>query len=323
MSEARSFINARAQTYESLKAGISMSANQRAKFDVLNAHIVNNVVVGGELVIVGDPSTPSCTSHEAFLMAKASIIHHDIVFNNVGVDDFFLDNFDLLQSILAQASLGVGVVSDGWGRHLNAIKNTLVEIDVLYREHMGSGTVKRREEFYAKRRALFAKLDSQLSKMAAYGSNLRSGMSIKRVLEISTKSFMRTGEIARYADKVAHVARTANLIKRAGYIGVALDVFGSVLTIHKACTNGREDDCRKTKYVEGSALAGQLGLGAIGGYAGGIVGPIACAAVGIPTLGTGSLACAVVVGGVGSLVGGNLGSGGGELLGEIIYEVVQ
>lgn len=47
MSEARSFINARAQTYESLKAGISMSANQRAKFDVLNAHIVNSVVVGG------------------------------------------------------------------------------------------------------------------------------------------------------------------------------------------------------------------------------------------------------------------------------------
>ena len=44
MSEARSFINPQAQSYESLKADTPMSANQRAKFDVLNAHIANGVV---------------------------------------------------------------------------------------------------------------------------------------------------------------------------------------------------------------------------------------------------------------------------------------
>ena len=86
MSEARSFINLQAQSYESLKAGTPMSANQRAKFDVLNAHIVNSVVVGGELVIVGDPSTPSCTSHEAYLMAEAAGIHHQLEINGAGVD---------------------------------------------------------------------------------------------------------------------------------------------------------------------------------------------------------------------------------------------
>jgi len=89
MSEARSFINPQAQSYESLQADTPMSANQRAKFDVLNAHIVNGVVVGGELVIVGAPSTPSCTSHEAFLMAKAAGIHHQLEVNGAGVDDFF------------------------------------------------------------------------------------------------------------------------------------------------------------------------------------------------------------------------------------------
>ncbi len=89
MSEARSFINPQAQSYESLKAGTPMSANQRAKFDVLNAHIANSVVFPGELVIVGDPSTPSCTSHEAFLMGKAVGIHHDIEINGGGVDGFF------------------------------------------------------------------------------------------------------------------------------------------------------------------------------------------------------------------------------------------
>lgn len=106
MSEARSFINSHAQSYESLKADTPMSANQRAKFDVLNAHIVDSVVVGGELIIVGDPSTPSCTSHEAFLMSQAEGIHHQLEVNGAGVDDFLLDNYEMLQSFLAHASMG-------------------------------------------------------------------------------------------------------------------------------------------------------------------------------------------------------------------------
>ena len=74
--------NLQAQSYESLKAGTPISSNQRAKFDVLNAHIANSVVFPGELVIVGEPSTPSsCTSHEAFLMGKAAGIHLDIELN--------------------------------------------------------------------------------------------------------------------------------------------------------------------------------------------------------------------------------------------------
>ncbi|MEX5351787.1 hypothetical protein WCE02_10610 [Pseudomonas juntendi] len=319
MSEARSFINARAQTYESLKAGISMSANQRAKFDVLNAHIVNSVVVGGELVIVGDPSTPSCTSHEAFLMAKASIIHHDIVFNNVGVDDFFLDNFDLLQSILAQASLGVGVVSDGWGRYLNDIKDTLVKIDLLYYEHMRSGALKGREEFYAKRKVLFVRLEEQLGKMAAYGSGLRIQGSVKRMLELSTKSYLATGEIARYVEKVAGVAKAANLVKKGGYIGIGLEVASAGLSIHKACTFGREEECKKARYIESGALAGSLAGSAGGGLAGAAVISGLCTAIGVPTAGVGTLACAVIGGAVGGKLGGEFGKGWAGNVGELIY----
>ena len=110
MSEARSFINSKAQNYATLKNATPMNANQQAKFDVLNAHIVNAVVLAGELVIVGDPSTPSCTSHEAFLMGKAAGIHRDIVFNGGGVDGFMLDNFEMLQS------LHVPCVDGGRGR---------------------------------------------------------------------------------------------------------------------------------------------------------------------------------------------------------------
>jgi len=323
MSESRSFINPKAQNYATLKNGTPMNANQRAKFDVLNAHIVNTVVFAGELVIVGDPSTPSCTSHEAFLMAKAVGIHRDIVFNGGGVDGFLLENFEMLQSLLAHASMGAGAASDGWSRHLEAIKKTMEQIEQLHREHISGGAFRAREEFYAKRATLFMQLNDQLGKTAAYGSGLRNQGSIKRMLQLSTKSYLSTGEISNYAQKITGVARAADLIKKGGYVGVALDVAATGLSIHEACTSGRKEECKKAKYVEGGGLIGSTSLGTIGGTAGGFVAPIICGAIGIPTGGAGALACVVIGGGLVGMAGAELGGMGGEGLGLILYEAAK
>ena len=75
-------------------------------------------------------------------------------------------------------------------------------------------------------------------------------------------------EIAGYADKVSGVAKASNLVKKGTYIGTALDVAATGLSIHKACTMGREEQCRRAKYVESSALIGGLGGGSIGGGCG-------------------------------------------------------
>ncbi|MFJ4351755.1 hypothetical protein ACIPZ5_12685 [Pseudomonas sp. NPDC089428] len=283
MSEARSYINPHAQSYESLKADTPMNANQRAKFDVLNAHIVNSVVFPGELVIVGDPSTPSCTSHEAFLMGKAAGIHLDIELNGGGFDGFLLENFELLQSLLTRASIGAGTASDAWSKHLEAIKKTLGEIEQLYRDYLHQGTLKARDEFYSKRTALFLKLEAQLDSLAAYGAGLHNRGKIKHALDISTKRFLHGGEIRGYAEKISGVARAAKWVKRGGYLGMALDVASTELSIRNACVLGREEACRKVKYVERSSLVGGLGLGGIGGHVGGVLGPMACVAIGIPT----------------------------------------
>lgn len=323
MSEARSYINPQAQSYESLKADTPMNANQRAKFDVLNAHIVNTVVFPGELIIVGDPSTPSCTAHEAFLMAKAVGIHHDVELGGGGVDGFFLENFELLQSLISNAAIGAGVASDGWSRHLEEIKKTLQQIERLHRAHLSEGTIKGRTDFYSRRMQLFMQLEAQLNRMAAYGSGLRNKGSIKRILEISTRSYLHTGDIKRYADKLAGVTKAARWIKKGTYIGIALDVAATGLAIREACMVGREEDCRKARYVEGGSLAGGLGLGGVGGAVGGFFGPIACVAVGIPTGGTATVACVVLGGALGGIAGGELGEVIGEEVGEVLYEVSQ
>jgi hypothetical protein len=319
MAEARAFINSRTQTFDSLKANIELSGNSKAKFIVLNAHIAGGIVLAGELVIVGDSTTPSCTSQEAYLMIKASEVHTALLVNGAGADDFFLENFELLQQVISFTSIGIGVTSDGWSKHLEAVKATLQEIEKLYREHLGSGTMTNRDAFYAKRTVLFMELEKQLGNIASFGSGLRHEGSIKRLLGLSTNSYMHTGEISGYANKVSGVANAAKWIKRGTYIGTALEVSSTGLSIHKACTVGREEQCRKARYVEGSSLVGSLGGAGFGGYVGGLAATAGCALVLGITTGPGALACGVVGGATGGWAGGEGGKWGGEQFGEFLY----
>lgn len=165
----------------------------------------------------------------------------------------------------------------------------------------------------------FGRLDEQLSKMAAFGASLRNQGSIKRTLGISTKSYLHTGEITGYTDKVAGVGKAANMIKKGSYIGIALGVGAAGLDIHRACTLGREEECSKVKFVEGASLAGGLAGASAGGYAGAIIGPAVCLALGLPSGGTGSLVCAVVGGAIGGKYVGDYGAEKGKNFGEVLY----
>ncbi|EPJ2808230.1 hypothetical protein ACTHGN_001243 [Pseudomonas putida] len=324
MSEARAFLNLKLQNYHRLKSDLALSGHALEKFDVLNSHIANTVVRSGELIIIGDPTTASCTSQEAWMMRQAAIVHMGLMRNGQGVDNFFLDNFETLKSLIAHASMGAGMVSDGWSRHLKAIEVTLMDIEKLHQQFLGSGTMTAREQFYAKRSALFMKLDEQLGKMAAYGSGLRNKGSIKRTLGISTKHYIHTGEIAGYANKVASVARASSLIKQGTYIGVALEIAATGLDIHNACTLGHEEDCTRAKYIDGGSLVGGLAGGGAGGYLGGaIIAPVLCAAIGLPTGGTGGLLCAVIIGAAGATIGGKAGGEKGEAYGDFLYRALS
>ena len=61
---------------------------------------------------------------------------------------------------------------------------TLEETEELQRDYLGSGTLSARDTFYAKRTALFIKLEKQLGNVAAYGSGLHSEGKIKQALAI-------------------------------------------------------------------------------------------------------------------------------------------
>ena len=320
MAEPQVFINTQTQTFESLRAGLHLSGIANRKFIALNSHIANSVVLAGELVILGDLSTPSSTSQEAYMMVKANEVHIALLSNNADADSFLLDNFELLQGVLAHGALGAGVVSDAWSKHLEAIRKSLLDIEKLHNEYLRTGSPTARDKFFVERALLFGRLGSQLDNVAAYGAGLQQQGSMKRMLGISTKSFMHKGEIDGYAGKISGVARAAEIVKSGTYIGTALDVGATALDIHKACSLGREEQCRKAKYVEGAALVGGLAGGAIGGSIGGSAATGVCIVVlGFASGGPGALACGVLGGAVGGWVGGNYLGKASESMGDYLY----
>src|SRR5450830_193967 len=146
MSQPYAFINDWQQTSVELKARLRLGKHAEAKFDMLNTHIRNVVVLPGQLVIIGDDSTALCKPEEHLLMQSAWRIRHSVMAE--GGDAFALQNYDLLQKLLGYASLGIGTAGDAWNRHLKEIVKTLEEIDALHKQALRRGGGAAREEFW-------------------------------------------------------------------------------------------------------------------------------------------------------------------------------
>lgn len=320
MQGAYAFINERPQPYPLLKLSLSLNPNTQTKFDILNQHIRNTVVLPGQLVIIGDSRTAACTAEEARLMQSAANIKHAL-FAHSAADQFLIKNYDQLQAIMSHASLGIGSVSSAWSKHLTQIEQTLKEIDELHKQYLRSGTVSARNEFLVKRRALFARLNSQLSGMARFGTGLKNEGSIKKMLGISSKRYWHHGEIRGYEETVKRVARASEMLKKGTYIGIALDIGATTLEIAQACSTGREQECTQAKYVEGGKLVFAVGGAYAGGSIGAAIGIGACMLVfGVPTVGAGALACAIVGGAAGGFALGSAASEVGKEAGTFLYK---
>lgn len=317
------FINDHPKPYPLLKLSLSLNPHTQTKFDTLNQHIRNTVVLPGQLVIMGDSRTVSCTVEEALLMRSAQQVKRDLLAHSAA-DGFLIKNYDQLQTIMSLASLGIGSTSGAWSKHLAQVEQTLKEIDELHKHYLKKGTPAARDEFLVKRRALFARLDVQLSGFASWGTGLKNEGSIKKMLGISSKSYWHHGQIRGYAESVKRVAKASQMLKKGTYIGLALDVGATALEIAQACSVEREQACTQAKYVQGGKLVLGVSGASVGGTLGSLGGVAACAIVfGIPTAGAGALACAIVGGAAGGFALGTLGSDAGELAGNILYRAVE
>jgi len=318
---AHGFINEKTAHYPSLKSQLLMQRGSRAliKFDTINSHLRRTVVTPGQLVIVPDDTTASCTFEEAWLMTRAREIDLALSLDpKAGVE--ILNNYDLLQGLLGYSSIGIGSTTAAWGRHLNGVEETLKDIERLHQQHLkGGGSA--RAEFIAKRQVLFQKLDTQLQGVGHYGTSLQHNESIKKMLGISTRRYLHRQAIDGYAQRISKIASTSRFLSKGGYVGMALDVGAAGLAIQEACSMGREEQCRKARYVEGSKAAGGIAGSYGGGRFGAFAGRIVCAVgLGVVSGGWGALSCGIIGGAAGGYVGGTLGGMFGESIGDLVYK---
>ncbi|HEY0287924.1 MAG TPA: hypothetical protein VGC62_13075 [Pseudomonas sp.] len=132
MPKPYTFINQKLQSYSSLRDSLVTDARARLKFDQLNAAIRNQMVMPGQLVIVGDACSSVFTGEERQLMTYAGAVQHSLMSNGSVANEVMMQNYDMLQSIMTYGSIGIGTTTGAWNKHLNGIKDTLSEIESLH-----------------------------------------------------------------------------------------------------------------------------------------------------------------------------------------------
>jgi hypothetical protein len=252
MSAPYAFINAGKQSLSWYRDSL-VGANTRAKFDTVNAHLRSGLaVMPGELIIVGDSSTMMCTMEEQMLMAYAREVSQTMFASNEASADLQTENYDLLQEVMTYGSIGVGSATSAWSTHLNGVQDTLKGINTTYQQWR-SGTFTK-DQFVAQRQKLFGILDGQLRGIGRWGTGLKNNSSIKKMLGISSKRYMRTGEIPDYVKNVKRINAIARNLSAGTMVGVALDVGAGAFEIREACSTGREQECTKAKFIEAGKM---------------------------------------------------------------------
>jgi hypothetical protein len=178
MPKPYTFINQKLQSYSSLRDSLVTDARARLKFDQLNAAIRNQMVMPGQLVIVGDACSSVFTGEERQLMTYAGAVQHSLMSNGSAANEVMMQNYDLLQSIMTYGSIGIGSTTGAWSKHLDEIKGSLKEIESLH-QRWRSGALSK-DQFIAQRQAIFSKLDIQLQGVGRFGTGLKNDRGIKK-----------------------------------------------------------------------------------------------------------------------------------------------
>jgi hypothetical protein len=320
MSAPYAFINAGKQSLSWYRDSLLVGGTARVKFDRVNAHLRTRLaVMPGELIIVGDDSTTMCTMEEQMLMAYARDVSQTMFASNEACAHLQTENYDFLQDVMTYGSIGVGSATSAWSTHLNGVQDTLSSVNTTYQQWRNGTFTK--DQFVAQRKMLFRTLDGQLRGIGRWGTGLKNNSSIKKMLGISSKRFMRTGEIPDYVKNVKRINNVARNLSAGTMVGVALDVGAGAFEIREACSTGREQACTRAKFVEAGKMMVGLPLAGKGGGLGAKAATSLCFRMAGPTRGVSLAVCGIAGGAAGAWAGGTGGSKLGELGAAWLYEL--
>jgi uncharacterized Zn-binding protein involved in type VI secretion len=305
----------------------SPSAAVLNKFHSLNPG--SDLVKAGSIIVLSDPNNQQCTREEAMLMAAAGKANEVADSMTTDEADFMMRHRDEISTFLGYGSTAVGVGEVMFARHLKSVEDLFKEMNDLHRQSFQKHGHLRAPEFFAGRKRLLTQLDLHLNGFMRKGIGLQDHPKLKSALGISSRSLVHHWSHAGVVDSLpghaTHMSALANaskLIRAGGWVGTAVGGGASYLKVQEVCASGSTEACKRVQYTESGGFLGSLTGGAAAAAL--MSGPIVtgiCVGLGVPTGGLGTIGCGVIVVGVASVIGGQVGARYGEDVGDLIYEV--
>lgn len=283
----------------------------------------------GQILIVADPANTSRSYQLNHLIMAKQKVTAALATMDSNVATFLHKNY---QHIAALTSIGekvVGTAGDAGERYFHQIESILVKIEQTYQNQFRTQGTLIGEQFYTERNALFAQLKPLLKGLGRMSLNIDRYDSIKRALGLSTRSIIHEwstvgiGTIPGYASYIIRSAKAASFMKAGGWVALGFSFMNTTNDVYHACTAGRENECAKVAIRKYSNFGGGVAGSYVGAAAAISGATTACVAVGVPTLGFGSIACGVIVSafltGTTTWVGSKFGESLGEEANSLIF----
>jgi hypothetical protein len=280
------------------------------------------------MIVLSDPNNQQCTREEALLMEAANRVNKALEPMSPEEADFMARHHDEIAFFLSRGSLGASAGLAMFASNLDSVSVILSDIEALHTRTFQANGHLNSPEFYAQRKSLMTQLDGQLTQLTKKSIGFPDHPNLKSALGISSKSLVHrwrksgaADHIPGYATHIEGVAKASKYVKYGGWIGTAVGGGASAVKVQGVCAAGNVEACAKVKFTEaGGFIGGVAGGAAVSGVMTGSTVGWVCAALAVPTGGTATLACGLIVVGAGSLAGGFFGGKGGEIFGEVIYE---
>lgn len=275
----------------------------------------------GQILIVADPDTPDHLTMQMLTTLRQAKNKTNAALIGLSSDDagFMQKHYGMIAALTGAGDKVFGTVGDVGEKYFKAIEQTLKKIEASYQNQFRTQGTLISQQFFVERNQLLNQLKELVNKpllksLARYIVKFQQYDNMKRALNLSSRSIVHEwstvglGGIPGYSYYVGNAARAARFLKTGGYIGIGFAFVGASNDVVNACSEGRENECRKIAVRDYTKFAVGTGGAMYAGAWGGSAALAGCAAIGIVTAGAGGVACAAV----GSLVGGYIGSTAGE-----------
>lgn len=282
----------------------------------------------GQILIVADPANSNQAYQLNHLIAAKQKVNAAMTITDNSVADFLNRNYENIAALTSWGDKLVGNASEAGEKYFKRIETLLIKIEQTYQNQFRTQGALIGQQFYAERNALFAELKPLLNKISRMALKIKAYESIKKALGLSTRSIVHewstvgVGAIPGYSSYISRSAKAASYMKAGGWVSLGFSFMSTSNDVYHACTTGRENECGKVVIKEYSKFGGGAAGAAFGGTFAVAQTAAICAALGVPTAGTGTLVCGIVVGFASTAGGAWLGTKAGEAIGDELNTLI-